>query len=77
MFNFIEQNYITIEREALVMVYALQKFTHYMLGSKFTFFVDHMILIYLVNKPQISSSLAKWFLLFVEYDFKIDCKYSR
>jgi hypothetical protein len=34
----------------------------------FTIFVDHMVLIYLVNKPQVSSRLAKWLLLFLEYD---------
>jgi hypothetical protein len=33
------------------MVYALHKFRHYMLGNKFTFFVDHTTLVYLVNKP--------------------------
>jgi hypothetical protein len=33
LLNSVEQNYITIEREALVMVYALHKFKHYLLGS--------------------------------------------
>ncbi len=76
MFNFVEQNYITTKRKALVMVYALQKFRHYMLDNNVTFFVDHTTLIYLVNKPQVYSRLAKWFLLFMEYDFKIDYKLS-
>ncbi len=77
MFNSIEQNYITTEREALVMVYALHKFRHYMLGNKFTFFVDHMALVYLVNKPQVFGMLVRWLLLFLEYDFKIDYKPGR
>jgi hypothetical protein len=47
------------------MVYALQKFKHYMLGNRFTFYVDHMALMYLVNKPQVYSRLAKWLLLFM------------
>jgi len=47
------------------MVYALHKFRHYMLGNRFTFYVDHMVLVYLVNKPQVSSRLAKWLLLFM------------
>ncbi len=51
LLNFAERNYTTTEREDLVMVYALHKFRHYMLGNKFTFFVDHMVLVYLVNKP--------------------------
>jgi hypothetical protein len=58
LFNSIEQNYTTTKREALAMVYALQNFWHYLLGNKFTFFVDHMVLIYLVNKPHVFSRLA-------------------
>jgi len=65
LLNSVEKKYITIEKEALVMVYALHKFRHYMLGNRFTFYVDHMVLVYLVNKPQVSSRLAKWLLLFM------------
>jgi hypothetical protein len=59
------------------MVYALHKFKHYMLDDKFTFYVDHMALVYLVNKPQVFGRLVRWFLLFLEYDFKIVYKPSR
>ncbi len=59
------------------MVYALRKFNHYMLGNKFTFFVDHMALIYLVDKPHVSSKLARWLSLFMGYDFKIVYKPCR
>jgi hypothetical protein len=34
------------------MVFALHKFKHYLLGNKFMFYVDHMALVYLLNKPQ-------------------------
>ncbi len=51
LFNYVEQNYTTTTKKALAMVYALHKFRHYLLGNKFTFFVDHMVLTYLVNKP--------------------------
>ena len=44
-----ERNYTTIEREGLAMVYALQKFRHYLLGSHFKRFIDHSALQYLVN----------------------------
>jgi len=71
LFNSIEKNYTIIDREALAMVYALHKFRHYLLGNKFTFYVDHMALVYLVNKPQVFGRLTKWLLLFLEYDFKI------
>jgi hypothetical protein len=37
-----ERNYTTIEREGLFMIYALDKFRHYLLGSHFKFFTDHL-----------------------------------
>jgi hypothetical protein len=46
-----EQNYNTTEREGLDMVYALQKFRHYLLGKHFKMFTYHSALKYLVNKP--------------------------
>jgi hypothetical protein len=63
LFNFVEKNYTTIKREALLMVYALHKFKHYLLGNMFTFYVDHMTLVYLVNKPHVFCRLTKWLLL--------------
>ncbi len=51
LLNSFLKKYITTKREALVMVYALHKFKHYLLGNWFVFFVDHMALVYLINKP--------------------------
>ena len=45
-----EQNYNMAKRETLAMVYALQKFKHYLLGKHFNMFTDHSALKYLVNK---------------------------
>ncbi len=33
LLNSTDQNYITIEREVLVMIYALHKFKHYLLNN--------------------------------------------
>jgi hypothetical protein len=71
LYNLTERNYTTIEREALAMVYALHKFRHCMLGNRFIFYVDHMVLVYLVNKPQIFGRLVRWLLLFLEYDSRL------
>jgi hypothetical protein len=46
----VDINYTTIEREGLAMVYALQKFHHYLLGGHFKMFTNHFALKYLVNK---------------------------
>jgi hypothetical protein len=43
-------NYTTTEREGLAMVYALQKFCHYLLGGHLKMFTDHSTLKYLVNR---------------------------
>jgi hypothetical protein len=45
-----EINYTTTEREGLAMVYALQKFCHYLLGGHFKMFTDHSTLKYLFKK---------------------------
>jgi hypothetical protein len=46
-----KHNYNTTKREGLAMVYALQKFRHYLLGKHLKMFTDHSALKYLVNKP--------------------------
>jgi hypothetical protein len=58
-----EQNYNTTEREGLAMVYALQKFRHYLLGKHFKMFTDHSTLKYLVNKPVLGGRICRWLLL--------------
>ncbi len=76
-FNYAEKNYTTTKRKALTMVCTLHKFKHYLLGNTFTFYINHMVLVYLINKPHVSSKLTRWLLLFMEYDFKIVYKPSR
>jgi hypothetical protein len=69
LLNNIELNYTMAQKETLTMVYAFHKFHHYLLGNKFIFYVDHMVLLYLVRKPQVSrknnkvviSLLGVWF----------------
>ena len=66
-----EKNYSTTEREALGMIYSINKFRHYLLGRKFTFHVDHSALLYLVNKQALTGRLARWMLLLQKFDFQI------
>jgi hypothetical protein len=70
-------NYTTIEREGLAMVYALQKFRHYLLQGNFKIFIDHSALKYLFNKPLLGGRVCVWLLLFQEYDFEIVVKPGR
>jgi hypothetical protein len=66
-----EMNYTTTKRECLAMVYALQRFRHYLLGGHFKMFLDHSALRYLANKPVMGGRICRWLLLFQEYDFDI------
>jgi hypothetical protein len=59
------------------MVYAIHKFRHFLFGKKTIFYVDHMALVYLVNKPQGSMRITSWLLLFLEYEFTIIYKLNR
>jgi hypothetical protein len=59
----VEKNYTTTEREALGMIFAVQKFRNYLLGYPFVFYVDHDALKCLINKPDLSGRLARWVLL--------------
>ncbi len=51
------------------MVFSLNKFRHYFLDNKFVFYLNHMALVYLVNKSQVLGDIVRWLLLFLEYDF--------
>jgi hypothetical protein len=53
------------------MVFVLHKFRHYLLGNKIFFYVDHMALVYLVNKPHVLGRITRWLLLFLDSDFTI------
>jgi hypothetical protein len=66
-----DNNQSSNKQEGLAMVYALQKFRHYLLGGHFKMFIDHSVLKYLVNKPVLGGRICIWLLLFQVYDFEI------
>ena len=72
--NAAEKNYTTIEHEGLTMVYAVNKFCHYLLANKIVFFVDHQALLYLANKPCNTGRIVRWFVILLEFDFTIAIK---
>ncbi len=43
----------------------------FFVGKQICFYVDHMLLVYLVNKPQVFRRIAKWLLLFLDYEFTV------
>jgi hypothetical protein len=56
------------------MVYALQKFRHYLLVKHFKMFIDHFSLKYLVKKPVLGGGICRWLFLFQEFYFEVIVK---
>jgi hypothetical protein len=56
------------------MVYALQNFRNYLLGSHFKMYTYHSALKYLVNNLVLGERICIWLLLFQEYDFEVMVK---
>lgn len=65
--NKAEQNYCTIEKELLAIVWSVKHFRPYLYGKKFQIFSDHRPLIYLFSMTNPSSRLTKFRLILEEY----------
>nr|XP_027088737.1 uncharacterized protein LOC113710089 [Coffea arabica] len=67
-------NYATTEKELLAVIFALDKFRSYLVGSKVIIYTDHAALKYLLNKKDAKSRLIRWILLLQEFDLEIKNK---
>ena len=67
-------NYITTEKELLVVVFALEKFRSYIVGSPVTIFTDHAALKCLLSKQDTKPHLTRWILLCQELNLTIKDK---
>ena len=57
--NETQSNYTTTEKELLAIVYALEKFRSYLIGSKVIVFTDHAAIKYLLNKADSKPRLIR------------------
>ena len=69
--NDAQLNYSTIEKELLAVVFALDKFRSYLLGTKVIVYSDHAALKYLLTKKEAKLLLIHWMLLLQEFDIEI------
>jgi len=67
-------NYITIEKEMYVIVFALEKSCPYLLGVKVTIYSNHFTLKHLLEKKDSKPRLIRWMLLLQEFQLEIKDK---
>jgi hypothetical protein len=66
-----ELNYTMTEKEFLAMVYAINKFRHYITGYELFVHTDHSAIKYLMNRPIKNGMITRWMLLLQEFDITI------
>jgi hypothetical protein len=66
-----ERNYSTIEREALAIVWGVQKFERFLYGQHFILETDHQPLQYLNNAKFQNGRLMRWALALQPYRFTV------
>ncbi|KAK8508806.1 hypothetical protein V6N12_034909 [Hibiscus sabdariffa] len=66
-----QRNYSTTEKELLAIVFALEKFRSYLLGTNVVVFSDHEALRCLMNKKEAKPRLIRWILLLQEFNLEI------
>uniref|UniRef100_A0A2N9IRI2 Reverse transcriptase RNase H-like domain-containing protein n=1 Tax=Fagus sylvatica TaxID=28930 RepID=A0A2N9IRI2_FAGSY len=72
--NCAQMNYTTTEKELLAIVFALDKFRAYLIGSPIVVFTDHAALKYLFTKKDAKARLIRWILLLQEFSLTIKDK---
>jgi hypothetical protein len=66
-----ELNYTVTEKEFLVVIYAINKFHHYITGYPAILYTDHYATKYLSNKPITNGRVTRWLLILHEFDITI------
>lgn len=66
-----ERRYSVIERECLAIVWAVQKLSRYLLGSRFIIESDHKPLSFLTSRRSTSARLSRWALALQSYSFEM------
>jgi hypothetical protein len=72
--NYAQLNYSTTKKEFLAVIFALEKFRLYLIGSKVIVFTDHAALRYLFAKKDAKPRLIRWVLLLQEFDLELEIR---
>ncbi|XP_023737799.1 uncharacterized protein LOC111885795 [Lactuca sativa] len=69
--DYAQINYYATEKELLAIMFALEKFKQYLLGTKVIVYSDYTALKYLITKKDSKPRLIRWILLLQEFDLEI------
>ncbi|KAH9686259.1 hypothetical protein KPL70_014304 [Citrus sinensis] len=72
--NTAQMNYTTTEKELLAVIFALDKFRSYLIGSSTVVYFDHAAVRYLMSKQDAKPRLIRWILLLQEFNLTIKDK---
>ena len=72
--NDAQRNCSATEKEFLAIVFALEKFRSYLLGTKVIVYSDHEAICYLMTKKEAKPRLIRWILLLSEFDLEVKDK---
>ena len=64
-------NYIVTEKEFLAVIFAINKFRHYITGYEVFVHTDHSMIKYLMKKPLKSDRVTRWLLLLQDFNVTI------
>eukprot|EP00253_Pinus_taeda_P028150 PITA_28150 len=66
-----ELNYTVTEKEFLAVVYAINKFRHYITNYETFIHTDHSVIRYLMNKHVTNGRVTRWLLLLQEFNITV------
>ncbi len=69
--NKAESNCFSYEGECLALIWAIIHFKPYLYGTKFTLYIDHQPIKWLMTNDKLTGKLVHWALILQEYEFKV------
>ena len=76
-----KRNYAQIQKEALAIIFGVQKFRQYLLGCKFCLITDHKPLLTIFHPAKgipktAASRLQRWAIVLSAYNYEVKCQPS-